>query len=46
MMNSDVAIAKKELLKTIDQWNANEANQNADLESESYDPEPFAVSIG
>ena len=46
MMNSDVAAAKRELLKTIDQWECQmQRIKTLIRESDTYDPEPFGLSM-
>jgi hypothetical protein len=46
MMNSDVATAKRELLKTIDQWECQmQRIKTLIRESDTYDPGPFGLSM-
>jgi len=46
VINSDVATARRECLKTLGQWQS-EVKQLANLirNEETYDPEPFSLSV-
>ena len=46
MMNSELATAKRELLKTIGQWECQmQRIKTLIRESDTYDPEPFGLSM-
>lgn len=46
MRNSDVGAAKRELLKSINQWECQmQRIKTLIRESDTYDPEPFGLSV-